>query len=119
MMRRLFWLTVGALLGVTGYRRLTRLARTVAPLGLGGRRGGRPAGGWAQGGPLRGSWARRASLFAGDVREGMELYADRHPRLAGRTLDVQQARAQRPQAARPGHDAGREHPSIDYAMEGR
>ena len=31
MIRRLFWLIVGAVLGVTGYRRLTQLARSVRP----------------------------------------------------------------------------------------
>jgi hypothetical protein len=54
------------------------------------------------------------------VREGMELYADRHPRLAGRTLEGQQARARRPHAARPGDDdPGRAQAGVDYAKEGR
>jgi len=45
----------------------------------------------------------------------MELYADRHPRLTGRTLEGQQARARR-----PGDDAqGRAHPGTDYAKDGR
>jgi hypothetical protein len=99
MMRRLFWVIAGALLGVTGYRRLRRLARAVTP---GGRRD------MARGRDLTpGGWARGAALFARDVREGMELYADRHPRLAGRTLEGQQARARRPHAARPGDDPAR------------
>ena len=108
MMRRLFWVIVGALLGVTGYRRLRRLTRAVT---LGGRRD--PASGKA--------WASGAALFARDVREGMELYADRHPRLAGRTLEGQQARARRPQGAGPGDDdaAGRAQVGVDYAKEGR
>jgi hypothetical protein len=104
MIRRLCWLVTGALLGVAGYRRFTRLARTVT---LGGRRGDAPAG-----------WAQPMALFARDVREGMELYADRHPRLAGRTLEVQQARAQRPGSARP-DDRHRARPPADYAKEGR
>jgi hypothetical protein len=79
MIRRLFWLAAGALLGVTGYRRVSRLARTVTHRG----------------------WTHEAALFARDVRDGMELYADRHPRLAGRTLEGQQARA-----------------GIDYAKDG-
>jgi hypothetical protein len=102
MMRRLFWVIVGALLGVTGYRRVSRLARTFTPAALGGRRGqapGRPRsrdladGGWASG----------AALFARDVREGMDLYTDRHPRLAGRTLEVQD----------------RAYTAVDRAKEGR
>ena len=106
MIRRLFWVIVGALLGVTGYRRLRRLTRAVR---LGGRRDAAPGKAW-------GGWA----LFARDVREGMELYADRHPLLAGRTLEGQQARARRPQAAGPGDDhAGRAQVGVDYAKEGR
>jgi hypothetical protein len=104
MMRRLFWITVGALLGVTGYRRISRLARAITP---GGRRNER---GIAHGR----DWARGAALFARDVREGMELYTDRHPKLAGRTLEGQ-ARAPRPADA----SSGRARPRIDYAKEGR
>jgi len=49
------------------------------------------------------------------VRDGMELYADRHPGLTGRTLEGQQARA-----GRPGDDGqGRALPGIDYAKDGR
>jgi hypothetical protein len=107
MMRRLFWAIVGALLGVTGYRRLRRLTRAVT---LGGRPDTAPGKAWASG----------AARFARDVREGMELYADRHPRLAGRTLEGQQARARRPPGAGPrDDDAGRAYLGVDYAKEGR
>jgi hypothetical protein len=103
--------TVGALAGVTGYRRVSRLARAV---GAGGRRGPAPR---RAGGP---GWAGAAALFARDVREGMELYADRHPRLAGRTLEVQRARAQRPQGAAPDQELRRRgFPGTDYAKDGR
>jgi hypothetical protein len=99
MIRRLFWLGAGALLGVAGYRRITRLARTLPPPGR---------------------WGRRAALFARDVREGMDEYADRHPRLAGRTLEGQQPRAQHARPATRGDDEqGRAYPSVDYAKEGR
>ena len=87
MIRRLFWLAAGALLGVTGYRRVSRLARAVTAAARPGDRTDRRA--------------RGAALFVQDVRDGMELYADRHPRLAGRTLEGQQARA-----------------GIDYAKDG-
>jgi hypothetical protein len=65
MIRRLFWLTLGAALGVAGYRRLTALARAVSPA------------------------ARAAGLtrFAGDVREGMQLYMERQPASRAPTLE--------------------------------
>jgi hypothetical protein len=105
-MRRLFWMSAGAVLGVTGYRRVTRLARAV---GAGGRTAAAP------GGEVRGDWARGAARFARDVRDGMELYTDRHPRLAGRTLEGQQARTRRP----ADEGDGRARPSTDYAKDGR
>jgi len=57
VIRRLFWLTLGAVLGVAGYRRLSALGRALPP-------------------PLR---LRELTRFASDVREGMALYAQRHP----------------------------------------
>ena len=109
MIRRLFWLIAGVLLGVTGYRRATRLARAFA---LGGR-GGRAAPGSRRAGmaatPHGRDLMRGAAEFAHDVREGMELYTDRHPRLAGRTLEGQQTRAHRPGSAL----------GVDIAKEGR
>ena len=102
MIRRLFWLIAGVLLGVTGYRRVTRLARVLAPGGAGGRRV-TPAR------PEARDLVRGAAAFAHDVREGMELYTDRHPRLAGRTLEGQQTRAHRPGSAF----------GVDNAKEGR
>jgi hypothetical protein len=111
VIRRLFWLTAGALAGVTGYRRVSRLARAV---GAGGRRRRAPRGARGLG------WAGAAALFARDVREGMELYADRHPRLAGRTLEVQRARAQRPRGAAPDEELRRRaSPGTNYAKDGR
>jgi hypothetical protein len=103
MIRRLFWMIVGALLGVTGYRRVTRLARAITLRG--------PAPGKQRGQ----DWASSAALFARDVRDGMELYADRHPRLAGRTLESQQAPAPRLlDRIRPGAGSGaRGYPGID------
>jgi hypothetical protein len=100
MIRRMLWLIVGAVLGVAGYRRVSRLARTVA---VGGRRAAARARGEA-GGSRMGGWAQRAALFARDVRDGMELYSDRHPGLTGRTLD---------------HDHDRAYPRVDYAKEVR
>jgi len=113
MIRRLFWMIAGALLGVTGYRRVSRLARAVT---AGGRRGAdRGRGGWTHGG-----WTHGAALFARDVRDGMELYTDRHPQLAGRTLGGQQARAERLHpTGTSGEDPRRVHGDVDHAKDGR
>ena len=65
MIRRLFWLVLGAVLGVTGYRKATALARSLRP-------------------------APRASglaEFAADVREGMALYMERHAGPPAPTLE--------------------------------
>ena len=64
-MRRMFWLSLGAVIGVTGYRRVTALARSLRP------------------GPRPGS----LSGFAADVREGMELYMERQSAPAPSTLE--------------------------------
>ena len=121
MIRRLFWMIAGALLGVTGYRRVSRLARAVA---VGRRRGearGRPRGrdlprgNRAHGDRTHRYGARSVALFARDVRDGMELYTDRHPRLAGRTLEGQQACSERSHQG----GAGRVYPGVDYAKDGR
>jgi hypothetical protein len=90
MIGRLVWMVAGALLGVTGYRRVLRLVRRNRA-----HRTSRHAG-----------WARGAALFARDVRDGMDLYTDRHAGLAGRTLGGQQARAERLHNA----GTGPEHP---------
>ena len=65
MIRRLFWLLLGAVLGVTGYRRATALARSLRPAP-------RPSA---------------LAEFAADVREGMALYMERQPGAAASTLE--------------------------------
>jgi hypothetical protein len=84
MIRRLFWLLAGAGLGISGYRRLTRIFK-----GLAGASRPRP---------------RRLSGTAGfarDVRDGMDLYAEqqrlnieRRRATAGPTLEMQQVSAE-------------------------
>jgi hypothetical protein len=70
MIRRGFWLTVGAVGGIMGYRRVARLLP----------RGGDPA-------PRpRQHPVRETIRFTRDVREGMDLYIARHPRRVGPTL---------------------------------
>jgi hypothetical protein len=116
VIRRLFWIIVGAVLGVTGYRRVTQLARSVTG---GSRRSvasGRPRGRDLP----RGRWAQSAALFARDVREGMDVYTDRHPRLAGHTLEDQQALAERRyQAGTGGEEPRRASRYVDHAKDGR
>jgi hypothetical protein len=70
VIRRLFWLTLGAVIGVAAYRRTTALARSISPSHR----------------------ARELVRFAADVREGMELYMERHPGQAPLTLEGQQVR---------------------------
>jgi hypothetical protein len=80
MIGRLFWLVLGAVLGVAGYRRLTVLARSVSPAGR----------------------AQALGRFAADVREGMQLYAERQPGDRPSTLEGQPGRREL-----PGPGAGR------------
>ncbi|HEY1915675.1 MAG TPA: hypothetical protein VGH27_08870 [Streptosporangiaceae bacterium] len=59
-MRRLFWVSVGAGLGISGYRRATRVVREIS----------RPRS-------LRPRWkVTGVAAFARDVRDGMDLYAE-------------------------------------------
>jgi hypothetical protein len=105
MIRRGFWLVLGAALGVTGYRRAGKLARAMLP-------GRRPAGRGARS-ARRGTGGTAA--FLRDVRDGMDEYLDRHPGHPGPTLEGQQVRG------RLRSDMGRsqEYPGIDYAKDGR
>jgi hypothetical protein len=103
VIRRGFWLTVGAVAGIAGYRRVSAVGRRVS-----GRltRGGAPSlNGQSLNGPsLNGpglsgqSLARQAIRFTRDVREGMDLYMARHSPPEGPTLgarDLPPARGQR------------------------
>lgn len=106
MIRRLVWMLVGAVAGVTGYRRVARLARAIQPWAD---RGARRKG-WTGGGGYGG-----AALFLRDVRDGMELYVDRRSRPAEPTLEGQQALPERSgRAAAP-----RAYPGTDYSKDGR
>jgi len=74
MIRRVFWLTAGAVGGIMGYRRAVSLGRKAK-----GRSVTRDA--------IRA--AREARSFSRDVREGMELYSARRPRGIGPTLHAE------------------------------
>jgi hypothetical protein len=91
VIRRLFWLVLGAVLGVTAYRRLTAAARALLPV----------------------TRARQLTRFAADVRDGMELYLERQHRRAPLTLEGRQAGGELPAAG-----AGQAR-RIDHAKDGR
>ncbi|HEX3964603.1 MAG TPA: hypothetical protein VHZ03_49480 [Trebonia sp.] len=78
MIRRAFWLTVGAAGGIMGYRRVAALGQRISGKGAAGRRS------LTLGGTIRATRAVRG--FSRDVREGMELYSARRPREVGPTL---------------------------------
>ena len=91
MIRRTIWLMLGAAVGITGYRKLSRAARTLLPqrdlLGsVGGRSAGAPRALPAPGSPGRGPAAQASgrgiaagtAAFVRDVRSGMADYLDRH-----------------------------------------
>jgi hypothetical protein len=80
MIRRGFWLTVGAAGGIMGYRRVSALSRQVSET-LGGRTG-------SQGGSPRRKrhWARETLRFTRDVREGMDTYIARQQGRPAPTL---------------------------------
>jgi hypothetical protein len=73
VIRRGFWLTVGAAAGIIGYRRVSAVSRRLS---------GKVTAGGAAG------LARETVRFARDVREGMELYSARHSEPPGPTLDT-------------------------------
>jgi hypothetical protein len=105
MIRRGFWLAAGAVLGVTGYRKATRLARMItnspaAPRAL------MPAGRAAEARVRQPARLRigAAASFARDVRDGMTEYRDLHPKQLGRRLDARstEASGDHPPAGRGG-----------------
>ena len=62
MIRRLLWLIIGAVLGVTGYRKAAAKVNAAARVLRGGDRG------------------QEMVDFARDVREGMRIYSSGHER---------------------------------------
>jgi hypothetical protein len=82
VIRRGFWLILGATGGIMGYRRAASLRRQLSQ-GLGTRP--RPPG------ALKRHWARETIRFTRDVREGMDLYLSRHPGDERPTLGASKA----------------------------
>jgi hypothetical protein len=76
MIRRVFWLTVGAAGGIMGYRRVAALGQRISGNGTARRRS------LSRGGTIRATRAVRE--FSQDVREGMELYLFGSPFAPGR-----------------------------------
>ena len=102
-MRRLLWLTVGAGLGISGYRRASRIVGELTGAKSAARRRQR---------------TEVVARFARDVREGMDLYAEqqrlnieRRRAPGGHTLGSHQVIATSAtspaSAGYPGHRAGR------------
>ena len=99
MIRRGFWLTVGAVTGIYGYRRVSALGRRVSgtlslaspasPAALTGTPA-RLAPGLTVRRARRGTiaLARETYRFTRDVREGMDLYTARHSAPSGPTLST-------------------------------
>jgi hypothetical protein len=89
MIRRAFWLSVGAAAGVSGYRKAARLGRALAPA-----RAQEAAPPWPALAPTappttRTRWSgllarglRASAAFALDVRDGMRIYRLSDPREA-------------------------------------
>jgi hypothetical protein len=120
MIRRGFWLAVGATGGIMAYRRVSSLGRqlsaTLSPAGpregaeqpaagqttAGPSRSGQPLSGRARRGLARGTirFTRDARMFSRDVREGMDLYMVRHRAQGSPTLDAG-ARSRRSPAPPP------------------
>jgi hypothetical protein len=78
MIRRGFWLLLGAALGISGYRRLTRAAKALVPHGalVGQLQRRTPAVTPASRGAGRAG--AETIAFVRDVRVGMADYLDRH-----------------------------------------
>ena len=82
MIRRGFWLVLGAAGGIMGYRRASAATRQLAET-----LGARPR----KPGAVKRHWARETIRFTRDVREGMDLYYVRQapgkaPSLGGGTV---------------------------------
>jgi hypothetical protein len=112
VIRRGFWLVVGATLGVTGYRRASRLLQSFRPPSsspagpvvlrseslLTGRR-------VLAGAARAGRGAAASAAFVRDVRDGVAEYLDQQDQqdqqdsATGRTLGSQQDRASRGRSA--------------------
>lgn len=96
MIRRGFWVAVGAAGGIMGYRRASVLGRQVSETLA--TRPKRP-------GAARRHWARESIRFTRDVRQGMDLYSARQQARSAPTLGPGASRG----AGRGYHDEREDH----------
>jgi hypothetical protein len=106
MIRRGFWLVVGAAGGIMGYRRVSSIGRqlsatlsTATATPTAPAAGAQPERGRARRGLVRGTirLTRDTRMFSRDVREGMDLYMVRHRAPGSPTLGAG-AQSRRPPA---------------------
>jgi hypothetical protein len=133
MIRRGFWLAVGATGGIMGYRRATALGRqlsaTLSPAAphdgadqpAGGQtpsRTGAALSGRARRGLVRGTirFTRDTRMFSRDVREGMDLYMVRHRAQGSPTLGAG-AGSRRPPAPPSFSEVPGAHPANDERVK--
>ncbi len=90
MIRRGFWLVAGAAIGVAGYRKATRLARTLAGQSSPPRLTQSKGAGVAPSPVRLGAGARSAAAFIRDVRAGMADYRAEHGGLDPARFGAQQ-----------------------------
>ncbi len=84
MIRRGSWLLLGAVLGISGYRRLTRAAKALMPQGELASQLRQAGHGPAATRPSRRAAGRAGAetiAFVRDVRTGMADYLDRHSQI--------------------------------------
>jgi hypothetical protein len=93
MIRRAFWLGAGAAAGIMGYRRVSALGRRFSLTGT--RRADTRRADGRKPGPRKERHAVRDTIkFAGDVREGMDIYQSRHALPSGNALPAGNRSAQ-------------------------
>jgi hypothetical protein len=85
MIRRGFWLTVGAAGGIMGYRRVSALSRQVSET-FGRQHGGHGGHAGQVTARRKRHWARETLRFTRDVREGMDAYIARQQSQSAPTL---------------------------------
>jgi hypothetical protein len=82
MIRRGFWLALGAIVGISGYRRLARLARALSPLSTTMPQTARQLAGDKR--LSARELGTEAASFVRDVRAGMAEYLDAHDEYMNR-----------------------------------
>jgi hypothetical protein len=125
MIRRGFWLAVGAAGGIMGYRRVSSIGRqlsaTLSPATAtvtATAAGERPERGRARRGLFRGTirLTRDTRMFSRDVREGMDLYMVRHRAQGSPTLGAG-AGSRRPPAPPSFSEVPGAHPANDERVK--